>query len=293
MTEQTGTVKHILTGIADDLPEDHAWRELPDYSFYLAEQPTTLWREHSHSCTQITVASDPAYIRAEWRGASGAVQHRELSGDCVSIIPPGIAHTTFWKRRANLLNFYVSDKFFHRAGEGSVGGSLPQVCPAFLVRDPFIVEVAKALHRESKLGSMSELLIGSIGIVMAVHLLRTYNARITTAPKYAGGLGPSRERRVRAYIEEHLDRSLALEDLADIAGVSPNYFVSLFRQSMGMTPHRFVLQQRIARARELLTNLHLSLVTIAFRCGFADQSQFTTTFRRFVGVTPGQYRKCL
>lgn len=293
MTEQIDAAKHILTGIERALPENYTWHELADYSFYCADQPTTFWREHSHTCTQIMVAFDPAHIRAEWRGATGNVQHRELSGDCISIIPPGIAHSTYWNRRASLLNLYINDGFFHRVAQDSISDGLPQLSPAFLVRDPFIVEMAKALHREVELGTMSELLIGSIGSVISVHLFRTYGGKSIASSGYIGGLGPTRERRVRAYIEENLDSPLALENLADIAGVSPNYFVSLFRQSVGMTPHRFVLQRRIARARELLSNLSLSLVTIAFRCGFADQSQFTTTFRKFEGLTPGMYRKCL
>jgi AraC family transcriptional regulator len=285
--------KHILTGIERALPEKHVWRELSGYSLYAAEQPSTFWHEHSHSCTQITVALDPAYIRAEWRGLAGSAQNRELSGDCVSIIPPGVEHATFWNRRADLVNMYLDDEFFRQTARDSLGGTLPSLSPSFLVRDPFLVEMAKILRRESELGAMSELFIGSVSTVMAVHLFRTYGGKAGILPEYRGGLGPARERKVRAYIEEHLHMPLTLEGLAAVADVSPNYFVSLFRQSTGMTPHRYVLRQRVARAAELLAHLRLPLVDIAFRCGFLDQSQFTTTFRKFLGVTPGQYRKAL
>jgi AraC family transcriptional regulator len=285
--------KHILKGIERALPEKHVWRELSGYSLYSAEQPSTFWHEHSHSCTQITVALDPAYIRAEWHGTAGSAQNRELSGDCVSIIPPGIAHSTFWNRRADLVNMYLDDDFFRQTAQDSLGGTLPDLAPSFLVRDTFLVEMAKALRRESELGVMSELFIGSISTVMAVHLFRTYGDKSGVLPEYRGGLGPARERKVRAYIAEHLHTPLTLEELAGVAEVSPNYFVSLFRQSMGMTPHRYVLQQRVARGTELLAHSQLPLVDIAFRCGFLDQSQFTTTFKKFLGVTPGQYRKSL
>jgi AraC family transcriptional regulator len=288
-----GEEKHILTGIEHALPEKHVWCELSGYSLYWAEQPNTFWHEHSHSCTQITVALDPAYIRSEWRGLAGSAQNRELSGDCISVVPPGIAHSTFWNRRADLVNMYLDDDFFRRAAQDSLGGTLPNLSPSFLVRDPFLVEMAKALRRESELGEMTELFIESIGTVMAVHLFRTYGDKAGIFPEYRGGLGPARERKVRAYIEEHLHTALALEDLAAVADVSQNYFVSLFRQSVGMTPHRYVLQQRVERAAALLTQPQLPLVDIGFRCGFLDQSQFTTTFRKFLGVTPGQYRKML
>lgn len=285
--------KHILTGLERALPQDHAWHELGGYSLYYAQQPAAHWREHSHNCTQITVALDPAFIRAEWRGIAGSTQHREISGNCISIIPPGVVHTTFWNRRASLLNLYLNDDFFQRAVQDSLGDTLPQLSPAFLVRDAFMVELAKMLHRESEMGTMSELLIGSISTLMAVHLFRTYGGKSSAGPSYRGGLGPARERRVRVYIDENIDRALSLEELAVVAEISPNYFVSLFRQSVGMTPHRFVLQRRIAYARRLLANLEFPLADIAIRCGFLDQSRFTTTFRQFLGITPGKYRKSL
>jgi AraC family transcriptional regulator len=73
--------------------------------------------------------------------------------------------------------------------------------------------------------------------------------------------------------------------------MSPNYLISLFRQSTGVTPHKYVVQQRLERARTLLAESELMLLEVAQRCGFQDQSQFTTTFRRYFGVTPGQYKR--
>ena len=62
---------------------------------------------------------------------------------------------------------------------------------------------------------------------------------------------------------------------------------------MGMTPHKYVVQMRIERAYALLKQRKFSLLEIAQHCGFQDQSQFTTVFRRFAGVTPGQFRRSL
>ena len=106
-------------------------------------------------------------------------------------------------------------------------------------------------------------------------------------------MGPSRERRVLSYITEHLDEAITLEDLAKVAEISPNYLIALFRQSFGMTPHKYVVLQRVENARKLLEHGDLTLMEIAQRCGFQDQSQFTTVFRRYAGITPGQLRRSL
>jgi AraC family transcriptional regulator len=106
-------------------------------------------------------------------------------------------------------------------------------------------------------------------------------------------MGPGRERRVLAYIEEHLNETITLEELARVAEISPNYLIALFRQSMGVTPHKYLVQKRVERALALLRQKDSTLLEIAQQCGFQDQSQFTTIFRRYAGVTPGQFRRSL
>jgi AraC family transcriptional regulator len=80
---------------------------------------------------------------------------------------------------------------------------------------------------------------------------------------------------------EHLDTQLSFEDLARNAEINPNPFASLFRQSVGMTPQKFVLRQGVGHARKLLERSILPLIDIAIRCSFQDQIQLTTTFGRY------------
>ncbi len=95
------------------------------------------------------------------------------------------------------------------------------------------------------------------------------------------------------YIHANLHRELTREELAKIAGVSGPYFSRLFGQTVGESPKRYLLKRRIERASRLLIDgdADTPLAVIASKCGFANQSQFCVAFRRFVGVSPGEYRR--
>jgi AraC-like DNA-binding protein len=109
--------------------------------------------------------------------------------------------------------------------------------------------------------------------------------------KARGGLPPATLRRLREYIDSHLDQTIDVGTLAAAAGLSTFHFARAFKQSEGTTPHDFVLKRRIAKARELLSRPDLSLSEIAVAAGFADQSHFTRRFHEIVGMSPGQFRK--
>jgi len=84
-----------------------------------------------------------------------------------------------------------------------------------------------------------------------------------------------------------------LSELADAAGLSAFHFAKLFKQSTGSSPHQYILQRRLERAKELLRNPQMSLSEVSQHTGFADQSHLTNVFRRFVGVTPAKFRRLL
>jgi len=99
-----------------------------------------------------------------------------------------------------------------------------------------------------------------------------------------------RLRRETAYIQQNLDTDLTLAELAAVVCMSPYHFARLFKGSTGVPPHRFVVRQRIARARGVLATPELSIAEISRLVGFRTASHFTTVFRRVLGITPGAYR---
>jgi AraC-like DNA-binding protein len=93
------------------------------------------------------------------------------------------------------------------------------------------------------------------------------------------------------YIEEHLDASPSLEQIAAVARLSPYHFARQFKAATGLPPHQYVLARRVeGTQRLLLREGDLSLAEIAARAGFSDQSQFSHRFKRVVGITPRQFR---
>ena len=280
----------ILVGAEDPLPSQYFWFEGKGYWIYAAEQPRSAWREHVHDCAQVTVGLEPAHMHAEWRTGARSPDHRELSGNLVSIIPPGEPHCTLWQRRASLVHIYLSKDFLSATARRVLHQSSSELRPAHLVRDLFIEESARALYRECQASELSKVFADSLATVVATHLLRNYSAASGLTSDFRGGLGPARDRRVREYIERSLDRDLSIDALAEVAGLSPHYFADIFRQSTGFTPHQYVSHRRVERAQQLLADAELPLAEVAYRCGFTSQSQFTTLFRRFTGATPGRFR---
>lgn len=106
-------------------------------------------------------------------------------------------------------------------------------------------------------------------------------------------LAPRKLREVVAFINHHLEHHLPIAKLAEIVGLSQNYFLILFKKTTGKTPHQFLLERRIAHACKLLKPTDLPLVEIALQCGFSSQSHLTAHFRIVTGSPPNQYRRRL
>lgn len=137
-------------------------------------------------------------------------------------------------------------------------------------------------------------------LVLAVHSIEPQQAdeivdsylNATLAPvEVVGGLPPRRLQRVLSHVRENIGQELAVHELAQVVSMSQYYFSKLFKTSTGITPHQYVMRQRVERAQELLRESQLALVEIASQVGFETQSHFTSVFRRLVGITPKRYRE--
>jgi AraC family transcriptional regulator len=132
----------------------------------------------------------------------------------------------------------------------------------------------------------------------ADHVVRAFVTHMATAygelrlpqpPR--GGLAPWQERRAKELLDSRLDGAISLADLASTCELSVRHFARAFRQSTGQSPHRWLLERRVDRAKGLLELSAQSLGEIAAACGFANQSHFTRTFTRAMGISPGAWRR--
>lgn len=130
----------------------------------------------------------------------------------------------------------------------------------------------------------------SLANALAVYLLKRYAVRRRTPIVYRGGLPGYRLKRVLDYIADNLAENLSLSQLATVADMSPHYFSELFKQSMGRTPHNYVLLQRIERAKQQLRDPKRNVTEAGLEAGFQNPSHFARMFRRLVGSTPSRFR---
>jgi AraC family transcriptional regulator len=106
-----------------------------------------------------------------------------------------------------------------------------------------------------------------------------------------GGLAPWQVDKVLTHIEAHLDAPITTPELANLARLSPFYFSRAFRRSFDDSPHAYIMRRRVERAKGLMLTTTTPLAQIAASCGLADQAHFTRLFRRFVGESPGTWRR--
>ncbi|MDR3439917.1 AraC family transcriptional regulator [Telmatospirillum sp.] len=180
------------------------------------------------------------------------------------------------------LNQVANDAF-------NMDGAVPRTMVA--IRDPVIGAMAVAWRQElAERGRNGKLYAEHLGLALAIHLLRSYADGTKPLKMVTGGLTARRLRLVADYMDAHLNQDISLGDLARTAGLSPHHFSDAFKTSTGRSPHRYLIDQRIRRAKELLLGSNRSITEIALDVGFANHSHFTDQFRKRTNTTPSRYR---
>ncbi|MGR8919023.1 MAG: helix-turn-helix domain-containing protein [Gammaproteobacteria bacterium] len=158
--------------------------------------------------------------------------------------------------------------------------------------DPVITAGVAAIAREAGAAGLGgALYVDAIAAQLAIHLLRNYADISFPQVKDTSRLGPGQRSLIEDFIESNLDQPLDLETLAGVLGLGVCAFSRRFRQSFGCAPYAYVVNRRVARAREMLLGGSRALKQIAADCGFSDQAHMTRVFRSRLGTTPGALRK--
>ena len=130
-----------------------------------------------------------------------------------------------------------------------------------------------------------------IAMALLAHVARAHCGMGMEQRVRRSGLAPWQERRAKEILIARLNGEVTLEALAQECGLSRSHFARAFKTTTGLPPHRWLLDRRVERARELLLNSALPIAEIADLCGFADQSHFTRVFTNALGVSPGEWRR--
>ena len=158
--------------------------------------------------------------------------------------------------------------------------------------DPRVVALVSAVNAERAAGFPSgRLFLDSVEQALALSLVDGYAVRRPSPVIFRGGLAPARLRKVTEFVDAKIDEDLTLEQMADLVNLSVAHFSQMFRKSTGLSPHQFVLQSRVERAKKILRTADTRVLDVAVACGFKTQQHFARVFRQVCGVSPTEYRQ--
>jgi AraC family transcriptional regulator len=217
---------------------------------------------------------------------------RFTEGEVFSINPAGLYRTIRVVNPAQILHLYLEPEFVSHFAQDCIDPDRVEIIPSFHPHDPFLLQLGLTLKSAVVSGTEIDALYADAAATMlAAHLLRYYSTVAVETQKGVNGLSQSKLDTAIDYIHAHLDEDLSIDTLAQLVQISSYYFVRLFKQSMGLTPHAYIVRQRLERAKQLLKMTDLSIAEIAYRTGFCHQSRFSTVFRQYLHTSPRAYRE--
>jgi AraC family transcriptional regulator len=213
---------------------------------------------------------------------SGKGQARYRPGS-IGVTAPGNASVLRWwstsEQPLESLHITVSAGLIAETGQALGRMDVPD---ALELDDPVVLGACQAIGRAVR-DRAPALYADSMALALAAHLL--YGPDVEA---------PAKERtvaRVTAYMREHLHEDVNLDDLAAQANLSKYHLLRMFKASTGFTPHRYLVDLRMRRAAQLLSNRDRSVLQVAVECGYRSPGQFAAAFRRMYGVSPGEWRQ--
>jgi AraC family transcriptional regulator len=224
----------------------------------------------------------------------GGERHRgtTIHGD-LELIPPNLGGVWELKTRDIALVIGLKLRTLQRVVEEAGGDPTKlQVRNRFQARDPQIEHIGWALKAEMETGYPSgRVYLDALATGLAARIVRNHSSfsRITRPIKSA--VPGAKLKAILGYIEDNLDRDLGLNEIAGVAGVSVSHFKVLFRKSVGLPPHQYVIRRRVESAATQLREGKIPIGQIALANGFCHQSHLAMHIRRVLGASPRELRE--
>lgn len=202
------------------------------------------------------------------------------------ICPVHSCHSFSWNSELQVLSLNLKPDLLNSHAIELLGSEHMELIPHFAFQDELIYQIGLALQAELRSqGCGSRLYAETLANTLAIHLLRRYSTQKHRTITCDGGLPQHKLKLVTDYINDYLERELSLKELAAIAQTSQYHFCRAFKQMTGLSPHQYLIQQRVEKAKQLIQG-GMSLGSVAIACGFSHQSHLHRHFKRLTGVTP-------
>ncbi len=229
-----------------------------------------------------------------WRTEGGRVASRTKSG-AITLIPLGQDGRWDIDGDLEVSHVYLPDTRLQAAAEQLARGQRVELMGRVAFEDPTAARLLEMLSHEAGLqGQSSRLFVEQAVDLLCTQLVRghsTFGALTIDTPRR--GLADWQVRKVTAYIREHLEEEIGLDELADLVSLSRFHFGTAFRLATGRTPHEWLVAERMDKAQGLLRDPMLPVTEVALSVGYQTPSSFAAAFRKAVGMTPRDYRRRL
>ena len=206
------------------------------------------------------------------------------------LTPHNTSFEARWQDSTESILINLSDRWFQSAVADIFPQSKIELTLQRGKKDSLIYALALSLRNEVAHNyPAGKLYYDSLLNTLAIHLACHYGtSQSQTKPER--GLSSCQRERAIAFMESNFARNLKLSEIAHEVGLSEYYFERQFKKSLGITPHQYLTQFKINRAKKLLKQQDCHINRIAQSCGFSSPSYFAKLFRQMVGVTPKEYR---
>ena len=248
------------------------------------------YKEHSLQQHGIVVHLKPE--RNSFRRLEDRVEVENVNVGDVAIVPGGVNH---WQRIESEPNeaiiLTIEPKIITHFARETIQPEKVELLPTFAQSDPLLHGIAHNLKTLLDSDCYDKLYAESLYNTLFFHIIRNYCTVELKLDASPNGLAPYTLKQVMELINDNLAEEVTIEQMAGLADLSLSYFCRQFKLSTGMTPHQYVVQQRIDKAKKLLKDKSISLAGVAADCGFTHQSHLGRLFKQKVGMTPKQYRR--
>jgi AraC family transcriptional regulator len=210
---------------------------------------------------------------------SGVCAH----GDVAAIVSPGEHAELSWTPEFNSIRITLSGEFVDRVLQES-NVRFQTTCN---VNDHELYDLCVKLKEEKwQRENIQSIYAESLATALVIHLACNYpqNGKKVFAPK--GKLSSKQLKAIFEYTPAHISKNIRLADMAAIVHMSEFHFARLFKQTLGISPYRFVLQMKIEQAKKLIKDERKSCSDIAYILNFSDQAHFSHVFKKFTGFSP-------